>query len=426
MRTQDILNNTDTVFDSQHNTNVMTKHSNVPDHEVQMARADLYKLAKYAIKLHELIRTIPEDQGLEGWVQAKITKASDYISSVYHYLEYEMKFMEDSVDEQVMGAPGSPAASSTPGMVKMAKVGPDGKPIGTPIMVKSLEIPAKQSQGLKVIGEMASAGASSAGGIAGNATGFASGGIGTQQRRKKVSEFSKEPSPERGDGGGNKFMPWSEFVNTIASLTKNDFTVNQKSGHKTQVKAKFVPLDPYTHGPTMVYAYNDTRKTMGGKERGVGVRCEFQIGTYEKGAGSDPSKTISVFKLPSDPKLRRLDMTYENAVMLADIINSNTAGALKESTNEDETAKDDNEETYRVEVKLPSGSKFVRVQAGNDAEAEQKAMSFCQKKNLNPVSAKSQGIYYAEGKKNETGPKFTGYYKGTDKGRPGKKMVGSD
>jgi hypothetical protein len=24
----------------------------------------------------------------------------------------------------------------------------------------------------------------------------------------------------------------------------------------------------------------------------------------------------------------------------------------------------------------------------------------------------------------ETGPKFTGYYKGTDKGKPGKKMVG--
>ena len=42
------------------------------------------------------------------------------------------------------------------------------------------------------------------------------------------------------------------------------------------------------------------------------------------------------------------------------------------------------------------------------------------------VVLESQGIYYAEGKKNETGPKFTGYYKGTDKGRPGKKMAGSD
>ncbi len=31
---------------------------------------------------------------LDGWVQAKITKAADYIASVYHYLEYEMKFSE--------------------------------------------------------------------------------------------------------------------------------------------------------------------------------------------------------------------------------------------------------------------------------------------------------------------------------------------
>ena len=31
---------------------------------------------------------------LEGWVQAKITKSADYIASVYHYLEYEMKFSE--------------------------------------------------------------------------------------------------------------------------------------------------------------------------------------------------------------------------------------------------------------------------------------------------------------------------------------------
>jgi hypothetical protein len=59
------------------------------DHEVQMARADLYKIAKYAIKLHEMLKNISEAEGLEGWQQAKITKAADYISSVYHNLEHE-------------------------------------------------------------------------------------------------------------------------------------------------------------------------------------------------------------------------------------------------------------------------------------------------------------------------------------------------
>lgn len=61
------------------------------DREGDMARADLYKLASYAHKLYDKIN--PEDQ-LEAWVQAKITKAADYMASVYHYLEYEMKFSE--------------------------------------------------------------------------------------------------------------------------------------------------------------------------------------------------------------------------------------------------------------------------------------------------------------------------------------------
>ena len=59
------------------------------DHEGAMAKADLYKLANYSIKL---FKQLDGDQQLEGWVQAKITKAADYIASVYHYMEYEMKF----------------------------------------------------------------------------------------------------------------------------------------------------------------------------------------------------------------------------------------------------------------------------------------------------------------------------------------------
>lgn len=58
----------------------------IDDHEGKMAKADLYKLAEYSIKLFKMIE---DDDELQGWVQAKITKASDYISSVYHYLEYE-------------------------------------------------------------------------------------------------------------------------------------------------------------------------------------------------------------------------------------------------------------------------------------------------------------------------------------------------
>ena len=61
------------------------------DREGAMARADLYKLANYSLKL---FKKIQDDDQLEAWVQAKVTKAADYIASVYHYLEYEMKFSE--------------------------------------------------------------------------------------------------------------------------------------------------------------------------------------------------------------------------------------------------------------------------------------------------------------------------------------------
>jgi hypothetical protein len=64
---------------------------NPDDREAAMARADLYKLANYSTKLFKMIQ---DGDQLEGWVQAKITKSADYIASVYHFMEYEMKFSE--------------------------------------------------------------------------------------------------------------------------------------------------------------------------------------------------------------------------------------------------------------------------------------------------------------------------------------------
>jgi hypothetical protein len=60
------------------------------DHEVQMARSDLYKIANYAVKLHKMLKNVSEEQGIQGWMQAKITMAADYMSSVAHTLEYDM------------------------------------------------------------------------------------------------------------------------------------------------------------------------------------------------------------------------------------------------------------------------------------------------------------------------------------------------
>jgi hypothetical protein len=76
-------------------------HNIESDDEGAMVKADLFKLAKYSVKL---FKKIEDNDQFESWVQAKITKAADYISSVYHYLEYEMKFSEygDKIEKSDM------------------------------------------------------------------------------------------------------------------------------------------------------------------------------------------------------------------------------------------------------------------------------------------------------------------------------------
>ena len=61
-------------------------HHENPNDDSDMAKSQLYAIAKYAI---ELLQMIKDGDPLDAWVQAKITKASDYIDAVQHYLEGE-------------------------------------------------------------------------------------------------------------------------------------------------------------------------------------------------------------------------------------------------------------------------------------------------------------------------------------------------
>ena len=69
------------------------------DHEVQMARSQCYHAAEDAIALHKLLRHISEAQGIEGWVAAKITLASDYLNKVREYLEYDLMSAQEPGEE---------------------------------------------------------------------------------------------------------------------------------------------------------------------------------------------------------------------------------------------------------------------------------------------------------------------------------------
>lgn len=66
------------------------------DREGRMAKRQLSDISKYA---HDLDQMLQDETQLEAWVQAKLTKAADYIKTVKHYVEYGM---EEGAYDQVM------------------------------------------------------------------------------------------------------------------------------------------------------------------------------------------------------------------------------------------------------------------------------------------------------------------------------------
>jgi len=68
------------------------------DHEVEMARGQLYQSAKNAKDICDMLEGISEMEGIDAWVQSKITTAADYLETVRTYLESKYE-MQHEVDE---------------------------------------------------------------------------------------------------------------------------------------------------------------------------------------------------------------------------------------------------------------------------------------------------------------------------------------
>jgi hypothetical protein len=64
------------------------------DHEVEMAITDLKAIADMAEKLATHFQN-NNPQELEGWIQAKITKAADYMEAVYKNTVYSGDHFEE-------------------------------------------------------------------------------------------------------------------------------------------------------------------------------------------------------------------------------------------------------------------------------------------------------------------------------------------
>lgn len=88
-----------------------------PDHEVGMAKSDLYQASKNALAIFQMIRDVPEEVGIEGWVQEKIIKANDYLNTVREYLEGKQL-------ESMDGVAASTKMFTSEGEMEEGKTGP--------------------------------------------------------------------------------------------------------------------------------------------------------------------------------------------------------------------------------------------------------------------------------------------------------------
>lgn len=62
-------------------------HEKDPDgYEGQMAKRSLYHMAAQAQQLHDMLH---DDENLEPWVAAKITKAADYLENAFKAISYD-------------------------------------------------------------------------------------------------------------------------------------------------------------------------------------------------------------------------------------------------------------------------------------------------------------------------------------------------
>ena len=68
------------------------------DDEGRFAKSQMHKMKSYVDKLTHMLDDMEQ---LPAWVQSKITRASDYMPMVYHYLEYEFARKSSSLMEHL-------------------------------------------------------------------------------------------------------------------------------------------------------------------------------------------------------------------------------------------------------------------------------------------------------------------------------------
>ena len=67
---------------------VCDTHEDSEPNGATMSKTDLFHLATIAQELHDLL---PDEYPLDDWMEAKLTKAADYVRSVHQSVSYDLK-----------------------------------------------------------------------------------------------------------------------------------------------------------------------------------------------------------------------------------------------------------------------------------------------------------------------------------------------
>lgn len=145
----------------------------------------------------------------------------------------------------------------------------------------------------------------------------------SNQGNEQLDEFA----PDEG-GGGRKFIPWPEFIDAVKQIVGKDFDVVEKVV-KSTIQDRFVPHDPMSFGPTMLYSYYEARAGRG--KGAVSTRGSIQVGKYvPNNSKLGTQNYITTFNLLKGHKFERhFDLTFDNIYEIANIIKGNTEGAYQ-------------------------------------------------------------------------------------------------
>ena len=101
----------------------ISKAADRTDREVEMALGDLFQAAKNAKMTYDMLKDVGEDEGIEGWVQEKIIKASDYLNTIREYLENKRLQREGTLGAIAGGVAGAYLGKSPSAAITGAEIG---------------------------------------------------------------------------------------------------------------------------------------------------------------------------------------------------------------------------------------------------------------------------------------------------------------